>query len=118
MALPVDEALQRKISELAEGREPVSRRLGVALAPPQAARHLRAAAGLPEVDGLLIRVVEEGGAAERAGMRRGDVMVSAAGHHLGSVDDLHTALEEDAATLEIGLVRATEELTVTVRFGE
>jgi hypothetical protein len=44
---------------------PERRRLGAAIAPRQAARHLRAAAGLPEVDGLLVQGVEEGGAADR-----------------------------------------------------
>ena len=35
-------------------------RLGVALAPPRAARRMRAAVGLPERDGLLVRAVQDG----------------------------------------------------------
>lgn len=117
LAVPADDELRRRIERLATGNAPDRHRLGAAIAPPQAARHLRAAAGLPEVDGLLIRGVEEGGAADRAGLRRGDVLTAAAGTPLTSIDDLWAVLDSEAETLELSVVRATEELTVTVEFG-
>ncbi len=116
LALPTDAALRRRVESLAAGRTPRHRRLGAAVAPPRAARHLRAAAGLPEVDGVLVRAVEEGSPAERAGLKRGDVLVSADGSPLRSVDDLHAALAKDGPALELAVVRATEELTVRVEF--
>ncbi|MGO9197518.1 MAG: S1C family serine protease [Acidimicrobiales bacterium] len=117
LAVSSDEELRSRIDNLAAGKTPARRRLGASIAPPQAARHLRAAAGLPEVDGLLIRGVEEGGAADRAGIRRGDVIVSVGGEPLSSIDDLYRALDGEGGSLEFGIVRATEEVTVTVDFG-
>ena len=116
LAVPANEELRRRIDQLAAGETPTRRRLGAAIAPPEAARHLRAAAGLPEVDGLLIRGVEEGSPADQAGIRRGDVLVSAGGEALGSIDDLYSALDGEGGPIEFKLVRATEELTVTVNF--
>ncbi len=116
LAVAADDELRRRIESLAAGTVPERRRLGAAIAPRQAARHLRAAAGLPEVDGLLVRGVEEGGAADRAGLRRGDVLTAVGGVPLESADDLYAALDGDAASLQFTVVRATEEITVTVDF--
>lgn len=116
LAVPANPELRRRIEGLAAGSSPTRRRLGAAIAPPQAARHLRSAAGLPEVDGLLIRGVEEGGAAERAGLRRGDVLVEAAGLPLSSIDDLYSALDGEGGTVVFKVVRATDELAVEVSF--
>lgn len=118
LAVAASDELRRRIEGLATGEVPERRRLGAAIAPPQAARHLRAAAGLPEVDGLLVRGVEPDSPADRAGLRRGDVLVSAGGSPLTSVDDLYRALDGEGGSLDFGIVRATDELTVTVRFGE
>lgn len=118
LALTADEDLGRRIERLREGTVPERHRLGVAMAPPPAARHLRAAAGLPEVDGLLVRAVEEGGAADRAGLRRGDVIVAVNNEPLRSIDDLYRVLDSGADAIELGVVRTTEELTVAVRFDE
>lgn len=115
LALTADDDLRRRVERLQEGVVPERHRLGVAVAPPPAARHLRAAAGLPEVDGLLVRTVEEGGAAERAGLRRGDVLVAVNGDAVLSIDDLYSVLDREEATLELRLVRATDELTVAVQ---
>jgi serine protease Do len=115
LAVAGDSDLQSRIEQLASGDVPTKRRLGAAIAPPQAARHLRSAAGLPEVDGLLVRGVEEGGAADRAGIRRGDVLVAVGDRTLGSVDDLWAALDGEG-DLEVRLVRGTEDVTATVEF--
>ena len=60
LALPADAALRRRVDELATGEAPERPRLGVALAPPRVARRMRAAVGLPERDGLLVRDVVDG----------------------------------------------------------
>jgi serine protease Do len=118
LALPADAALQRRTDALAAGETPRRPRLGVALAPPRAARRLRGAVGLPERDGLLVRHVESGSPADRAGIQRGDLLVAAGGRALGDLDGLFDALAavDDGAGLEVGVVRGTEERTVTVAF--
>jgi S1-C subfamily serine protease len=76
---------------------------------------LRRAVGLPDRDGILVRGVEEGSPAEKAGIREGDLIVSAAGSAVTDPDELHAALAKaGAGKLEIGLVRGAEELTVKV----
>jgi serine protease Do len=117
LALPADAALRRRVEALAGGAAPERPRLGVALAPARAARRLRSAVGLPERDGLLVRGVEADSPAGRAGIQRGDLLVSVQGRALASIDDLFDALEAaaaDAAPLTIGVVRGTEEREVTV----
>lgn len=117
LALPTDADLRQRISALGEGRSPTRRRLGVALAPSRAAQRLRAAVGLEARDGLLVQAVEEGGPAANAGVRRGDLLVSAGGRTLADPDDLHAVLgAHDAPTLTLVLVRGVEEITVEVSF--
>ncbi len=118
LAVPVSAELRSRAHDLSRGEGPTRRRLGVALAPSQAARRIRAAAGLPERDGLLVRGVEEGGPAERAGIRTGDLLVAAAGRPLLSLDDLTAALDgADHGSLELAVVRGTDELGFVVDFG-
>ena len=120
VALPADAALRRRTDALAAGEAPRRPRLGVALAPPRAARRLRAAVGLPERDGLLVRHVEPDSPGARAGLERGDLLVAAGGRPVDGMDGLFDALaaSEGAETLELGVVRGTEERTVTVSFGD
>ncbi len=93
--------------------------LGVGLAPARVARRLRRAVGLADQDGLLVRVVEEGSPADRAGIKAGDLIVTAAGQPVTEIDDLYEVLDGLAAdaALPVSLVRGTEERTVTVTFG-
>jgi S1-C subfamily serine protease len=74
--------------------------------------------GLPERDGLLVRAVEEGSAAERAGIERGDLLVAAGERQLDSVDSLYEALDaaRTEGKLELTVVRGTEERTVSAEF--
>ncbi len=118
LALPADEALRDRLRNLAAGEVPVPRRLGIGLAPADVARKLRGSVGLPERDGLLVRLVEEGGPGARAGLRRGDLIVTADGQDVTTVDDLHDALDAVPAgeTLALRIVRGTEELDVRVAF--
>ena len=118
LALPADATLRERVGALGRGESPVRPRLGLALAPPRAARRMRAAVGLPPRDGLLVREVEEGGPGAVAGLERGDLLVAAAGRPLMSVDDLFDALAAAEGELELTAVRGTGERTVVARFSK
>jgi serine protease Do len=114
LALPADESLRGLVDALAGGETPRRVRLGVAIAPPHVARRLRRSVGLPERDGLLVRSVEAGSAADRAGIERGDLLVRAGDTDLKRLDDVHTALDAGPDELKLTIVRGTEEREVTV----
>jgi serine protease Do len=118
LALPADQELRDRIADLARGEAPSRRRLGVALAPTHVSRRLRAAVGLPERDGLLVRGVEDDSPASRAGIRRGDLIVGAAGQAVTSSDDLFAALDTESESLSVTIVRGTDELTIEVSFAD
>jgi serine protease Do len=113
LAIAADAALRDRVGALDRGESPKRRRLGVGLAPSHVARRLRAAVGLPERDGLLVREVEEDSPAAKAGIAEGDLLVAVGGKDITSADDLFDALAGEGA-LEITLVRGTDERTVTV----
>lgn len=119
LAIPADDELRGRLEQLAAGSSPRPVHLGVALAPSRVARRLRAAVGLPEQDGLLVRAVEPEGAAARAGLRVGDLVVAAGGGPVTSVDHLHAALDGVAAggALTLGVVRGTDPIDLVVTFG-
>jgi serine protease Do len=119
LAAPANTAVKERVALLARGEAPAPHRLGVAVAPPRAARRMRRAVGLPEREGLLVRAVEEDGPAERAGIERGDLIVAAGGREIDGVEALYTALDElppAGGELELTVVRGTEERTVTASF--
>jgi serine protease Do len=118
LAIPADEQLRERVEALGRGETPRRVRLGVAIAPPRVARRLRRAVGLPERDGVLVRAVEDGSAAERAGIERGDLLVAAGERQLDRVDNLYEALDAARAEgkLELTVVRGTEERTISVEF--
>jgi serine protease Do len=109
LALPADAALQRRVGELARGEAVERPRLGVALAPSRVARKMRAAVGLPDRDGLLVRGVVDGSPAATAGLERGDLLVRAGDRPLASMDDLFDALDSAGDTLAVAVVRGAEE---------
>ncbi len=117
LARAMDDTLQARIAELLAGQSPQRRTLGVAIAPPKVAAELRAAVGLPERDGLLVRGVDESGPAGRAGVRSGDLVVGLGDSTIVTVDDLQAALAAlDADDVPLHLVRGAEPLTATVTF--
>jgi serine protease Do len=118
VARPINSSLRSTIDDLAAGKSVVRPRLGVALAPPEVAAKLRASVGLPERDGLLVRGVEDDGPAANAGIAEGDLLVAAAGAPLVSIEALHDVLGDAGETLELTVVRGTDERTVTVTFGK
>jgi serine protease Do len=118
LAIPADGQLRDRAEALGRGETPKRVRLGVAIAPPRVARRLRRAVGLPERDGLLVRAVEDGSAADKAGIERGDLLVAAGERQLDRVDALYEALDSARAEgkLELTVVRGTEERAVPVEF--
>src|SRR5579872_4658025 len=116
LATPADGALRERVEGLAQGNEPRRARLGVALAPPRAARELRRAVGLPERPGLLVRAVQDGSPAAGAGLQRGDLIVRLGERETARIDDLHEALDASSpgGPIELGVVRGSEELALTV----
>jgi serine protease Do len=120
LALPADEDLKARVDALSRGEVPHRPRLGIAIAPPRVARRLRQSVGLPERDGLLVHAVEEGGAADRAGIRQGDLVVRVAGTTVTTVDELAAALEGSTpeASVEVLVVRGADEVTLAVDLAE
>jgi S1-C subfamily serine protease len=118
VALAADAAVRARIDLLARGEAPERRRLGVAVAPPRAARRMRRAVGLPDRDGVLVRAVESGSPAERTGIEPGDLIVRAGGREIDSLDDLYAALDASLATdrLALGVVRGSDERELDVAF--
>jgi serine protease Do len=114
LALPADAALRTRVDELARGEAVERPRLGVALAPPRVARRMRAAVGLPEREGLLVRGVVDGSPADTAGVERGDLLVRAGDRTIAGVDDLFDVLDGAPDTLAIAVVRGTEERELEV----
>jgi S1-C subfamily serine protease len=93
LAIPADETLRARVEALGRGESKSRARLGVGVAPSHVARGLRRAVGLPDADGLLVRLVEDGSPASRAGLAVGDLITKAAGQPVGGTDDLFKALE-------------------------
>jgi len=116
LAVPADRTTRERVEQLGRGESPKRARLGVAIAPPRVARRLRRAVGLPERDGILVRAVERGSAADRAGLERGDLIVAVAGKELDRIEALYAALDGAKAgeQLELTIVRGAEERTVSV----
>ncbi|MDQ4005658.1 MAG: trypsin-like peptidase domain-containing protein [Actinomycetota bacterium] len=75
--------------------------------------------GLAVDSGLLVLGVLQGGPAQRAGIRAGDVIVGLAGRSVTDNEELQAELlEHDPGDrVEVGLVRGTEDLAVEVTLG-
>lgn len=119
LAMPTDDDLRAAVDRLARGEVPTRTRLGIAVAPAGTAKRLRAAVGLDERDGLLVREVADEGPAARADIRRGDLIVGAAENAIASVDDLHAVLAEHDRDdrLLVTVIRGSEEIEVAIGFG-
>jgi len=122
LARPFDEALLGRLESLRAGQDHLPRRLGVVLAPPHVAAELRAAVGLDEASGALVRAVDPDGAAAAAGVRPGDLITSVRsdGEAVGvdGPDTLQAALDRfgAAASLDVALLRGVEPIEVAITF--
>jgi serine protease Do len=118
LAIPADEELRRRVDALARGESVRTPQLGITITPGHVARRLRRAVGLPDTEGLLIRGVAEDSPAARAGLASGDLIVAAAGHPVRTVDDLSGALQTAGDTIELNVLRGTDERSIQVAFGQ
>ena len=118
LAIPADEALRRRVDALGRGESVKPPQLGITITPGHVARRLRRAVGLPDVEGLLIRDVADDSPAARAGLASGDLIVAAAGQPVRSIDDLSGALRAAGDTIELNVLRGTEERSIQVAFGQ
>ena len=113
LALPAT-AVRAAVDRVLEGRQPP--RLGVALVPPGAGLRMRRAVGLPDREGLLVRAVEAGSPAAKAGVLAGDLLVRLDDDELTAIDDLYGALDAraSAASVDLRIVRGTAENDLTL----
>ena len=118
LAIPADEALRGRVDALARGESVRRPQLGITITPGHVARRLRRAVGLPDTEGLLIRDVAEDSPAARAGLASGDLIVAAAGQPVRTVDDLSGALQTAAETIELTVLRGTDERGIHVALGQ
>ena len=118
LAQTADAVLKGRLEALSRGESVAGPRLGVGLAPSAVAARLRAAVGLSERDGLLVRHVEPDSPAAAAGLEQGDLLVAAGDRELRSADDLLKTLDSHDASQELTLtvLRAETERTVSVSF--
>ena len=114
LAIPADETLRQRVDALSRGESVQPPQLGITIFPGHMARRMRRAVGLPEAEGLLIRDVAEDSPAARAGLASGDLIVAAAGQPVRSVDDLSAALRAASGTLELNVLRGTDERSIQV----
>jgi S1-C subfamily serine protease len=118
LAIPADETLRGRVDALGRGESKSRARLGIGVAPSDVARGLRRAVGLPDADGLLVRLVEDDSPASRAGLAVGDLITQAAGQPVAGTDDLFKALETAAnGVIELVILRGADERTVDVQLG-
>jgi S1-C subfamily serine protease len=116
LALPADADLRTRVDALVAGRHLHARRLGVVLLTgPQAVR-MRRQVGLPDASGLLVRDVIEGSPAAAAGLGEGDLLIAVNATPVPSVDALWDALDDTGDTVELTVLRGTDERTVSVTF--
>jgi S1-C subfamily serine protease len=115
LAIAADPDLAARAEALGRGEAPARRSLGVAVVSSRAARRMRRAVGLGDRDGLLVREVAADGPAAAAGVEPGDLIVTAGGSAVASVDDLYAVLDaHSGGPLPVGLVRGEAERTVDV----
>jgi S1-C subfamily serine protease len=71
---------------------------------------------LPQESGVMVTSVEEGGPAQRAGLREGDVIVALDGKPVAGVDDLQRLLTDARVGVSSSLtvIRYTEKLELKV----
>lgn len=72
--------------------------------------------GAPDGEGILVRSVNSGSAAEKAGLKAGDVITSFNGERVRSVGDLRQklGLQNEAKTVKLVVLRNRNEISLTV----
>ena len=118
LALPADESLRSRVAALQRGESAERPRLGIGIAPAWVARRMRRAVGLTDREGVLVREVEQGSPADKAGIAEGDLIIEAAGRQIREPDDVYDALGSLSSTdsMTVRIVRGAEERTLEVQF--
>jgi serine protease Do len=72
--------------------------------------------GAPDGEGVLVREVNSGSPAEKAGVKSGDVITSLNGERIRSLGDLREKLagKRDEKTVKLGVLRNKSEVSITV----
>jgi S1-C subfamily serine protease len=74
--------------------------------------------GAPEGEGILVRDVDSASAAEKAGVKAGDVITSLNGERIRSVGELREKLsakrDDKERTVKLGVLRNKSEISLTV----
>jgi serine protease Do len=72
--------------------------------------------GAPDGEGVLVREVNSGSPAEKAGMRSGDVITAVNGERIRSLGDLREKLaaNREQKTVKLGVLRNKSEMAITV----
>ena len=96
-----------------------SRWIGASLAPAHVARQIRRSVGLTDAPGLLVQAVAIPSPASEAGLQEGDLIVSADGTEIRSIDCLHQKLLlVQGGTLTLEVLRGADHHVLHLQVGE
>ena len=114
-AIPIDEAM-RVADQLRETGRVVRGRIGVGIA--EVTKDIAEPLGLDKPTGALVRSVEQGGPADKAGIEVGDIILKFAGRQIERSSDLPRIVgntkPSTAAPLEVWRKGAAKQVTITV----
>jgi serine protease Do len=116
-AIPIDEAM-RVVEQLKKQGYVVRGKIGVQI--DAVSRELAESLGLGQARGALVRVVEKGGAADKAGVQVGDIVTSFNGKPVERANDLPRLVGETKpdTTVPMQVLRMGKTLTLNVKVGE
>jgi Do/DeqQ family serine protease len=112
-AVPVN-LVTHVVSDLIAYGEVKRAYLGIVMGEMDA--ELAESVGLDAISGVLVRQVVEGGAAERYGLRSGDIILSMDGESIIATNELQSriATKRPGDVIELGVWRDSEEMPLTV----
>ncbi|MGC9530179.1 MAG: Do family serine endopeptidase [Candidatus Bipolaricaulaceae bacterium] len=116
-AMPIDE-IKAALAQIAATGRVTRAWLGVYI--QDIAPGMEQQFGVTPGKGVLVADVVDGSPASQAGVESGDVIVSVDGKPVGTTDELQTEImyRQVGEEVELGIVRAGRELTLTVELGE
>lgn len=116
-AIPIDEAM-RVVEQLKKNGYVVRGKIGVQI--DGVSRELAESLGLGQARGALVRVVEKGGAADKAGVQVGDIVTSFNGKQVERANDLPRLVGETKpqTTVPLQVLRMGKTITLNVKVGE